>query len=115
MTPSWKEIATAMEEAIAQDSSLRQRFNASVVFEVPEGPSQMLDVRKDSSSPQKKPDLVVQTTEQVLQDLLAKKLTPQQAFMKGKLKIKGKMGLAMKLTTVLNATRKRLGKQVARL
>jgi putative sterol carrier protein len=35
-------------------------------------------------------------------------LKPQQAFMKGKLKIKGKMNLAMKLTSVLVATRKKL-------
>ena len=32
------------------------------------------------------------------------------AFMKGMLKIKGKMNLAMKLTAVLNATRKKLPK-----
>jgi 3-hydroxyacyl-CoA dehydrogenase/3a,7a,12a-trihydroxy-5b-cholest-24-enoyl-CoA hydratase len=40
--------------------------------------------------------------------MITKKLNPQQAFMKGKLKIKGKMPLAMKLTTVLAATAKKL-------
>jgi putative sterol carrier protein len=48
---------------------------------------------------------------EILQDLLAKRTTAQQAFMKGKLKIKGKMGLAMKLTVVLDATRKHLALQ----
>jgi putative sterol carrier protein len=40
--------------------------------------------------------------------LITGQLKPQQAFMKGKLKIKGKMNLAMKLTSVLVATRKKL-------
>ena len=39
------------------------------------------------------------------------KLTAQQAFMKGKLKIKGNMGLAMKLTSVIGATQKFLPQQ----
>jgi putative sterol carrier protein len=53
-------------------------------------------------------DLQVTTSLQVLQKLLEKKLTPQQAFMKGSLKIKGSMGLAMKLTILVNETRKQL-------
>jgi len=40
--------------------------------------------------------------------MIRKELQPQQAFLKGVLKIKGKMTLAMKLTAVLNATRKKL-------
>lgn len=40
--------------------------------------------------------------------MIRKEIQPQQAFMKGKLKIKGKMNLAMKLTAVLAATRKKL-------
>lgn len=42
--------------------------------------------------------------------MVRKELNPQQAFMKGKLKIKGKMPLAMKLTSVLAATSKHLPK-----
>ena len=42
--------------------------------------------------------------------MVRKELNPQQAFMKGKLKIKGKMQLAMKLTSVLAATSKYLPK-----
>ena len=40
--------------------------------------------------------------------MIRKEVQPQQAFMKGMLKIKGKMSLAMKLTAVLAATRKKL-------
>lgn len=43
-----------------------------------------------------------------MQALITGKLKPQQAFMKGKIKVKGKMNLAMKLTAVLSATRKKL-------
>jgi len=52
------------------------------------------------------PDLHVTVSEADMIKLVNKELNPQQAFMKGKLKIKGKMALAMKLTAVLAATRK---------
>lgn len=39
-------------------------------------------------------------------ELAAGKLNPQQAFMKGKLKLKGNMAIAMKLNAVLDAARK---------
>ena len=46
----------------------------------------------------------------MFQELMDKQLTAQQAFMKGKLKVKGNMGLAMKLTTVIGAAQKYLPK-----
>jgi putative sterol carrier protein len=55
-----------------------------------------------------KADLKVKCSEEVMMKMIRKELQPQQAFMKGVLKIKGKMTLAMKLTAVLNATRKKL-------
>ena len=36
------------------------------------------------------------------------KISPQQAFMKGMLKVKGKVALAMKLTVIFAATKKNL-------
>jgi putative sterol carrier protein len=53
-------------------------------------------------------DLQVECSEEVMMNMIRKEIQPQQAFMKGMLKIKGKMGLAMKLTAVLAATRKKL-------
>ena len=55
-------------------------------------------------------DLTVIVTSGNMTKLITGALKPQQAFMKGKLKVKGKMNLAMKLTAVLSATRKKMPK-----
>jgi putative sterol carrier protein len=55
-------------------------------------------------------DLIVTVDSENMVKLVTGKLKPQQAFMKGKLKIKGKMNLAMKLTAVLSETRKKMPK-----
>lgn len=57
-----------------------------------------------------KADLTVTISTENLMKLVSadSKITPQQAFMKGMLKIKGKMALAMKLTVVLGATKRLL-------
>ena len=53
----------------------------------------------------KKADITITIQDQDMVDLASGKLNPQQAFMKGKLKIKGNMGLAMKLGTVIDSAR----------
>ena len=58
--------------------------------------------------PPANPDLSVKVSESDMIKMVRKELNPQQAFMKGKLKIKGKMALAMKLTSVLATTSKHL-------
>ena len=110
--PTAAEIKTAMVEAV--DDRIRKKFNATVSFSVDGAEPFVLKLKNDGDAGGKV-DLEVKTSLQTLQDLLAKKMTPQQAFMKGKLKIKGKMGLAMKLTMLLDATRKRLINQPSRL
>ena len=113
--PSLHELFEAMQAAVETDGSLKKRFNALVQFNI-DGETLTLDARSSSSGgANDKPDLVVKTSLAILLDLVNKKVKPQQAFMKGKLKIKGKMPLAMKLTMVLDATRKNLALQNARL
>lgn len=112
MEPSSQELVAAMQEAVAATPSLKSKFNASVEFQLTGSESFRLDISKSKKD---KADLIVIASLEVFHKLLNKKLTPQQAFMQGKLKIKGKMGLAMKLTLILNATRKVLQKNRSRL
>lgn len=56
------------------------------------------------------PDLIISVESINMSKMISGELKPQQAFMKGKLKVKGKMNLAMKLTTVLAATRRKMPK-----
>jgi len=110
---SFSDITAAMKDAMTNHGDrIRRKFNAVVVFDV-DGESFVLNASKTADA--KGPTLTVSTTLPVLQQLLDKKLTPQQAFMKKKIKIKGKMALAMKLQLILDATRKELAKQNSRL
>mmetsp|Transcript_6397 Transcript_6397/g.17443 ORF Transcript_6397/g.17443 Transcript_6397/m.17443 type:complete len:116 (-) Transcript_6397:912-1259(-) len=109
-----QEIFSAMDLAV--DDKVKRKFNATALF-VLDGVEHHLDATKDgaTAAAKDKPDLIVTSKLSVFHDLLAKKLTPQQAFMQGKLKIKGNMGLAMKLTLVMNATRKQMKKPRSKL
>jgi len=64
--------------------------------------------KMDAGDSGKKADLTVIISKENLLKMVApgSKINPQQAFMKGLLKIKGKMALAMKLTVIIGATRK---------
>ena len=96
-----------MMDALEKDAMVRRKFNAIVVFQLDQE-EWYLDARKKGSSEKEKADLTVILPSAVLQDLIQQRVTPQQAFLKKKLKVKGKMALALKLKVVLDATRKQL-------
>jgi putative sterol carrier protein len=61
------------------------------------------------------PDLDVTVSEEDLIKVMNNDVTPQQAFMKGMLKIKGKMSLAMKLAVITSAAQKEAAKPKSKL
>ncbi|KAL3905842.1 MAG: hypothetical protein SGILL_009514, partial [Bacillariaceae sp.] len=87
MEPSSQELVAAIRQAVQDTPSLKSKFNATVEFRF-DDVAELVDISKKGSSD---PDLVVTTSLPVFHQLLNKKLTPQQAFMQGKLKIKGKV------------------------
>eukprot|EP00934_Nitzschia_sp_Nitz4_P004551 Nitzschia sp. Nitz4//scaffold223_size33660//2028//2378//NITZ4_007870-RA/size33660-processed-gene-0.14-mRNA-1//-1//CDS//3329542616//4541//frame0 len=107
MEPSADEVFAAMNAAVAATPKLKSKFNASVKFQLADDKDKSLTLHL-CDSPKDKPDVIVTTSLETFHQILNKKLNPQQAFMKGKLKIKGTMSLAMKVTMIVNATRKQL-------
>mmetsp|Transcript_49096 Transcript_49096/g.59482 ORF Transcript_49096/g.59482 Transcript_49096/m.59482 type:complete len:120 (+) Transcript_49096:125-484(+) len=109
------EVFAAMGEAVKGDGGkkLQKKFKGTVVFTI-DGEKYSLDLKSSDCTVAKgddgmpKPDLYVTISEKDFMKLIDGSLNPQQAFMKGKLKIKGKMALAMKFTSVLAATKKAL-------
>lgn len=109
-----EQIFAAMATALPSSN-----FPGKVILMNVDGSCYLVDGAKKTVEPcaadAKGADLQVTMSLEVLMKLVEKKLTPQQAFMKRMLKIKGNMGLAMKLTVLVNATRKQLQKQTSKL
>lgn len=78
-----------------------------MVFNI-DGEHFTLDLRKGKGNlsrgkPEGKPDLTLTVNDDNFVKLVNGKLGPQQAFLMRKLKIQGKMGLAMKMESILEA------------
>jgi putative sterol carrier protein len=103
---SLDEITLSMERALPTS-----KFPAKRVIMIVDGAAVLIDGQAKTVQPcgeDEECDLKVSVTLEVLRKLLQKKLTPQQAFVKGLLKVTGNMGLAMKLTILVNDTRKEM-------
>ncbi|DBA04300.1 TPA: hypothetical protein N0F65_002062 [Lagenidium giganteum] len=90
--------------------SLVPKVKGVIKFDVSGAGMWLVDLKNgsgnvSSSSASDKADLTITLSEANFIQLIEGKLNPQQAFMKGLVKLKGNMGLAMKLNVVIAATR----------
>ncbi|XP_031610722.1 sterol carrier protein 2 [Oreochromis aureus] len=101
--PVFKEIEKHLQQEGAQ---LVKKIGGVFAFKVKDGPggkeaTWIVDVKNGNGSvtndPGKKADCTLSLSDEDLPDLMTGKLNPQTAFFKGKLKVTGNMGMAMKL------------------
>ncbi|GAA6222502.1 non-specific lipid-transfer protein [Lates japonicus] len=101
--PVFKEIEKHLQE---EGEQLVKKIGGVFAFKVRDGPggkeaTWIVDVKSGKGSvtndPDKKADCTLSMCDEDLLDLMTGKLNPQTAFFKGKLKITGNMGMAMKL------------------
>ncbi|XP_022610680.1 non-specific lipid-transfer protein [Seriola dumerili] len=102
-SPVFKEIEKHLKE---EGERLVKKIGGVFAFKVKDGPdgkeaTWVVDVKSGKGSvtndPDKKADCTLSMSDEDLLDLMTGKLNPQTAFFKGKLKITGNMGMAMKL------------------
>ncbi|XP_064101619.1 sterol carrier protein 2-like [Macrobrachium nipponense] len=101
------QIFDAIKAALDADgANLVKKVKGVFCFHVKGGPNGseakwIVDAKNGNGSVEKdgaaKPDVTITMTDKDLVDLMTGALNPQKAFFQGKLKIKGNMGLAMKL------------------
>ncbi len=89
-------IEKAAETAPKQGKSIKLQLDEGPIFIDMTGDQAMV------SEEDKEADTVITTTVDVLDQLRTGKLNPMMAMMSGKVKIKGDMGLAMKLQGLLS-------------
>ena len=98
---SIEQIEDRMSEMLSDLESL----NATVKFECKNEGVIFLDATETPavlSNEDDMADCTIRITTQNLEKLMDGKLDPMLAYTMGKLKIKGSMGIAMKLTNILN-------------
>lgn len=104
--PVFKEIEKQLQEGGAE---LVKKVGGIFAFKVKDGPdgkeaTWIVDVKNGSGSvsndPATKADCTLAASDGDLLELMTGKLNPQMAFFKGKLKITGNMGMAMKLQSL---------------
>lgn len=101
-----------MKTGIAADgANLVKQVNAVIVYKITKPDATwVVDLKNGSGSvtrgePSGRADLTVTVSDADFVALANKKLNPQQAFMRGKIKVKGNMGIAMKLGKVLDSVK----------
>ncbi|RLN98255.1 hypothetical protein BBJ28_00000038 [Nothophytophthora sp. Chile5] len=111
MAPRAAELFDMMGKAVDEvGPSLVAKVKGIIKFDITGAGKWLVDLKNGKGSVKvatdaDKADLTITLTEENFLKMMDNKLNPQQAFMKGLVKIKGNMGLAMKLNVVLAATR----------
>ena len=93
-----------LNDGVAKAASSAPNLGKSIKLQLDEG-TIFIDMTGDQavvSNEDKEADTVVITSVDVLEQLRTGKLNPMMAMMSGKVKIKGDMGLAMKLQGLLS-------------
>ncbi|KAG6596005.1 Peroxisomal multifunctional enzyme type 2 [Phytophthora cinnamomi] len=117
MAPRAAELFSMMSGAVDEvGPSLVSKVKGVIKFDIEGAGAWLVDLKSGKGSVKPaaaadKADLTISLSEDNFLKMMDNKLNPQQAFMKGLVKIKGNMGLAMKLNVVLAATRNYMKKQ----
>lgn len=107
------DVMSAMEAAVqAQGEALVKQVKGIIAYDVG-GTVYTLNLKEGSGALHRgkvgTPDVTITVTDKVFLQLADGSLNPQQAFMRGTLKLKGNMALALKLNAVMDAARKAMG------
>ncbi|RHY62481.1 hypothetical protein DYB34_006192 [Aphanomyces astaci] len=108
------EVFETMDVAVREaGAALVSQVKGTIKFDVTGAGQWLIQVKASPSGVSKasaddKADVTITISEPNFLLLIAEKLNPQTAFMQGKIKIKGNMGLASKLTAVIAAYKKKI-------
>lgn len=108
-----KQVLTDIDAALKEDPSYGEDVNAIYQFDITdEEPGIYQLILKDDKSyttegEEEEPDCTLQLAADDFTQLANGELNGTQAFMSGKLKIKGNMGLALKLQSILTSFNKK--------
>lgn len=107
--PNMKEVFAMIDAAVKLDPSVTKGKEGVYQFDITGEDSGVFQIIIDEEDPravegeEKEAGVILTIDGDDFRNLVAGDLNPTVAFMSGKLKIKGNMGLALKLQTVLNS------------